>query len=147
VVALFRGFLLAVASVIPEKATVGTLLGFATFLIVPILSVVAMVTLVGFPIGLIAALLFLVTLYVAKLPVAAWAGGRLLALAGRPNASPYAAMSIGILLLYALFATPYLGWRFWLIATWLGVGALILSGLGYLHTREDPPGGTPDGER
>jgi cytoskeletal protein CcmA (bactofilin family) len=147
VVALFRGFLLAVASVIPEKATVGTLLGFATFLIVPILSVVAMVTLVGFPIGLIAALLFLVTLYVAKLPVAVWAGGRLLALAGRPNASPYAAMSIGILLLYALFATPYLGWLFWLIATWLGFGALILSGLGYLHTREDPPGGTPDGER
>ena len=136
VVALFRGFLLVVASAIPEKLTIGTLLGFATFLIVPILSVVAMVTLVGLPVGLGTALLFLVTLYVAKLPVAVWAGGRLLALAGRPDVSPYVAMPVGILLLYALFATPYIGWLIWFIATWLGLGALILSGLGYLHTRD-----------
>lgn len=144
-VALFRGFLLVVASSIPKKATVGTLLGFATFLIVPILSVVAMVTLVGLPVGLSMALLFLVTLYVAKLPVAVWAGGRLLGLAGRPDASPYAAMPIGILLLYALFATPYIGWLIWLIATWLGLGALVLSGLGYLQTREGPPDTMPVG--
>ena len=135
-IALFRGLLLLVTSAIAGKTTVGTLLGFAAFLIVPIMSTVAMVTLVGLPVGLTTALLFLVALYVAKIPVAVWAGGRLLALTGRPNASPYAAMLIGILLLYALFETPYVGWPIWLIATWLGLGAMILSSLGHLHTRD-----------
>ena len=71
----------------------------------------------------------------AKLPVAAWAGGRLLALAGRPVASPYAAMALGIVALYLLFAIPYLGRLVWLVATWLGLGAMVLSGREYLQAR------------
>ena len=53
-----------------------------------------MVTLVGLPIGLAAALLFGLALYAAKLPVAVWIGNRLLGLAERPGASPYAATAL-----------------------------------------------------
>ena len=78
-------------------------------------------------------LLFGVALYVAKLPIAVWAGGRLLALAGRPDASSYAAMAVGILVLYLLFAIPWIGWLMWLAAAWLGFGAMVLAGRRYLQ--------------
>ncbi len=131
-VALFRRGVQHLVTAIAGETTVGTLLGFAAFLIVPAAAGVALVTLVGIPVGVVAVLLFGVALYAAKLPIAVWAGGHLLALAGRPQASPYAAMAIGIPVLYALFAIPYLGWLIWLIATWLGLGAMVLSGRGYL---------------
>ncbi len=135
-IALFRGALLLVASAIPEKATVGSLLGFAAFLIIPIASVVAMATLIGLPVGLATFILYWVILYVAKIPVAVWAGGRLLSMAGRPDVSPYLALLIGVVLLYLLFQTPYVGWLIWFVATWLGLGTMVLTGFGYLQTRE-----------
>lgn len=135
-VALFRSRIQGLVSAIAGETTVGALLGFVAFLIVPAAAVIAMVTLVGLPIGLAVVLLFLVVLYVAKLPIAVWAGGRLLALAGRPGASPYSAMAIGVVALYVLFAIPYLGGLLWLVATWLGLGSMVLAGRGYLRARE-----------
>ena len=64
--------------------------GFTAFLLVPVAAVIAMVTLIGLPIGFAAALLFALALYAAKLPIAVWIGDRLLGLTGRPGASPYA---------------------------------------------------------
>ena len=135
-VALFRGAMQHLVSAIAGETTVGALLGFVAFLIVPAASVVTMVTVVGLPIGVSALFLFLVTLYLAKLPVAVWTGEQLLALAGRSGASPYVTMAVGVVALYVLFAIPYLGWLFWLAATWLGLGAIVLSGRGYLRARE-----------
>ena len=131
-VALCRRFVQQFVAAIAEQTTLGVLLGFGAFLIVPVAAVVVMVTVVGLPVGLIVMLLFGMALYVAKLPIAAWAGGRLLALAGRPDASPYAAMAAGVVTLYLLFATPWVGWLFWLAATWLGLGAMVLSCRRYL---------------
>ena len=135
IVALFRRLVPSLISAVEGQAVIGTLLGFGAVLAVPAAAVVAMITLVGLPVGVTAILLFVVALYIAKLPVAAWAGARVLALAGRPNASPYAAMAVGILLLYALFTIPYLGGLIYLIATWLGLGTMILAGRQYLQTR------------
>jgi cytoskeletal protein CcmA (bactofilin family) len=134
-VAVFRGLVPHLGTVLAGNTTVGALLGFAAFLVVPAGSVVAMVTIVGIPVGIAVVCLFVVALYAAKLPVAAWAGGRLLALAGRPVASPYAAMALGIVALYLAFAIPYLGRLVWLVATWLGLGAMVLSGREYLQAR------------
>ncbi len=131
-VALFRPLVQQLASAIAGETTLGALLGFGAFLIVPVGAAVVMMTLVGLPVGIIAVLLFTVALYVAKLPIAAWAGDQLLARAGRPEASPYAAMAVGILALYLLFEIPWLGGLFWLAATWLGLGAMVLSGRRYL---------------
>ncbi len=135
IVALFRRVVPSLVAAVEGQAVIGTLLGFAAFLVVPAGAVVAMVTLVGLPVGVVAVLLYVVALYLAKLPIAAWAGGRVLALAGRPNASPYVTMTVGILVLYTLFAIPYLGGLLWLVATWLGLGAMVLAGRQYLQTR------------
>ena len=135
VVALFRGVVQRLVVSIAEETTLGALLGFATFLVVPVAAGIAMVTLVGLPIGIAGGLLFGLALYGAKLPIAVWLGDRLLGYAGRPGASPYAAMALGIPLLYLLFAIPYVGGLFWLAATWLGLGAMVVSGHRYLDLR------------
>ena len=118
-----------------EETTLSALLGFSAFLLVPVAAGIAMATLVGLPIGIGVLLLFGLALYTAKLPIAVWVGDRLLGLAGRPGASPYAALALGVLLLYLLFAIPYVGWLFWLAATWLGLGAMVVSARRYLDLR------------
>ena len=135
VVAALRGVVERLVASIAEETTLGALLGFTAFLLIPVAAVIAIVTLVGLPIGVAAVLLFGLALYAAKLPIAVWIGGRLLGLAGRPGASPYAAMAVGILLLYLLFAIPFVGWLFWLAATWLGLGAMVVAGRRYLDSR------------
>ena len=135
VVALFRRVLQRLVASIAEETTLSALLGFAAFLLVPVAAGVAVVTLVGLPIGIAAVLLFGLALYAAKLSIAVWIGDRLLGLAGRPGASPYAAMALGVLALYLLFAIPYVGWLFWLAATWLGLGSMVVAGRRYLDLR------------
>ena len=135
VVALFRSVVQRLVASIAEETTLGALLGFTAFLLVPVAAGIAMVTLVGLPVGVAAVLLFGLALYAAKLPIAVWIGDRLLGLAGRPGASPYAAMAIGVVLLYVVFAIPFVGWLFWLAATWLGLGAMVVSGRRYLDSR------------
>ena len=125
-VALFRRVIPRAVSAIAENTTVGALLGFAAFLMVPAGAIIIMITVIGVPVGVLSILLFLVALYVAKLPIAAWAGGQLLARAGMAEASPYLAMALGVVVLYVLFALPYVGWLIWLGATWLGLGAMVL---------------------
>ena len=136
-VALFRRLVQRLVSTIAEETTLGALLGFGAFLIAPVGAVVVMITVVGLPIGIIAVLLFGVALYVAKLPVAVWTGEQLLARAGHAHASPYAALAVGILAFYLLFEIPWLGWLFWLAATWLGLGAMILFGRRYLSAEAE----------
>ncbi len=131
-VALFRRLVGQLAAVVAGEPTLGALLGFGAFLIVPIGAVVVMATGIGLPVGIIAVLLFGVAVYVAKLPIAVWAGGQLLTRAGRTDPSPYAAVAVGILALYPLFAIPWLGGLFWFVATCLGLGAMVLSGRRYL---------------
>ncbi len=135
VVALFRGVVRQLAGSAAEQTTLSALLGFAAFLLVPAAAGFAMLTLVGLPLGLATVLLFGVALYAAKLPVAAWIGDRLLSRAGRAGASPYAAMALGVPLLYLLFAIPYVGWLFWLGAAWLGLGAMVVTGRRHLEAR------------
>lgn len=134
-VAALRGVVERLVASIAEEITLGALLGFTAFLLIPVAAVIAIVTLIGLPIGVAAVLLFGLALYAAKLPIAVWIGGLLLGLAGRPGASPYAAMAIGIILLYLLFAIPFVGWLFWLAATWLGLGAMVVAGRRHLDSR------------
>lgn len=134
-VALFRRVVQRQVASLAEETTLSALLGFAAFLLIPVVAVFAMVTLVGLPIGMAAILLFGLALYTAKLPIAVWLGDRLLGLAGRPGASPYLAMALGVPLLYLLFAIPFIGWLFWLAATWLGLGAMVVSCRRYLDVR------------
>lgn len=117
------------------ETTLGALPGFATFLVVPVAAGIHIVTLVGLRIGIAGVLLFGLALYGAKLPTAVWLGGRLLGCAGRADASPHKAMALGILLLNLLFAASSAGVLLWLVAAWLGLGAMVVSGCRHLNLR------------
>jgi len=118
---------------IDNEALVGGLVGFATFLLVPAACFVALLLL---PLGLVGFILFLVALYLAKLPVALWIGSRLLRLAGRSDPSPYLAIVLGVLLLYLAFELPYVGLLLKLVTTFLGLGTIVLAARARIQSRQ-----------
>ena len=126
-VALLRPAVPAVTETVERDALVAGLIGFGIALIVPAAALILMGLVIALPLGLITLGLYLIVMYLAKLPVAIWLGQRLLRLVGRADPSPYAGLVIGTIVLYALFSVPYLRWPAWLAAAFLGLGATILA--------------------
>jgi cytoskeletal protein CcmA (bactofilin family) len=126
-VALFRRVFPPMTGAIGGEPMIGALIGFGAFLVVPAASLLAIVLIVSLPLGLVSLLLFLIALYLAQMPVAAWLGGRLLSLLGSAAPSPYLAIVLGLLVLHLVFLVPYLGTLLKLAAIWLGLGAMILA--------------------
>jgi hypothetical protein len=122
----------------------GGSLGFgalAFLLIIPI-CVVLLITIIGIPLAILAALAFGVALYLAKIFVSL-SVGRLIAARTDWTPNPYADFFIGLILLTVLELIPYIGWLVRLIIVLLGVGGLILSfsrrnGRGKALTEERP---------
>jgi cytoskeletal protein CcmA (bactofilin family) len=135
-VALFRRMVPAVNRTIGSETMMGTLVGFGAFLIVPAASLLA---LLFPPLGLMGLAIFLVALYMAKMPVAVWIGSRLLSPFGGGAPSPYLAIVLGVLILRLLFLIPYVGWLVWLVAIWLGLGAMILATRSHLQQHPAQP--------
>lgn len=132
--AIFRRAVGPVTAPVGNDTMLGTLIGFGVFLVVPMASFLAMVLLISLPLGFLLMLIFLVALYLAKMPVAIWVGEKILGLAGQPSPSPFLALPVGILVLYLLFEIPFmLGSLLWLVTTFLGLGAMILAARGYLN--------------
>jgi len=134
-VAIFSRLLPTMAATITKDPLIGLLVGFGAFLVVPAASFVALVFL---PLGITGLLLYLIALYLAKIPVATWLGDRLLSLSGR-KPSPYLSVVVGVVLLQLLFLVPYLGTLAWLVTFWLGLGAMILATRNRLHPQQPTP--------
>ena len=83
--------------------------GFITVIVVPMATVLVCVLIVTIPFAALALFLYVVALYVAKLPVAIWLGQRILRWGGRPPPSPFWGLLLGAPILYLVFETPYLG--------------------------------------
>ncbi|MDP8943131.1 MAG: polymer-forming cytoskeletal protein [Actinomycetota bacterium] len=98
-------------------------LGVALFIGLPILAVLALVTVVGIPLG-VALLLVLLPLYWIGYASSAWLLGRRLV---RPPRHPALAFLAGLAILRLLALVPFLGGLVWLAATVLGLGALFLT--------------------
>ncbi len=97
---------------------------------VPFLAVLALVTVVGIPLGL--ALLFLVLplLWLLGYLVAGTRLGRaLFELAGRrpPSGHPYVAATLGLIVLQIVVLVPFVGWAIGALAGIWGSGALVIT--------------------
>jgi cytoskeletal protein CcmA (bactofilin family) len=137
--AIFRRTAPALVAPVAGEPLVGFVVGFFAFLVVPAASFLAMLLVIPLPLGVIALTLFLIALYLAKLPVALWLGQRLLRLVGLGVPSPYASLVLGLVLLYAVFALPCLGWLVWFTASLLGLGAMILAARSRLQAKSASP--------
>jgi cytoskeletal protein CcmA (bactofilin family) len=101
-------------------------IGFLTFVVVPVAGLLACVLIVTIPLVFIAAVIFGLLVYLAKVPVATWIGGWIMARIGRPARSPYSAFLSGIGVLYLAFLVPYLGKLVWWGSLFVGLGAIVL---------------------
>jgi cytoskeletal protein CcmA (bactofilin family) len=125
--------------------------GFITAIVVPVASLILCVLIITIPLVLIAILVFLILLYLARIPVAIWLGDLILRRVGRSGASPYLALTVGIPVLYLLFAIPFLGKIACFATVFIGFGAMVLCAweahqarprAGSTSPASPPPGGT-----
>jgi cytoskeletal protein CcmA (bactofilin family) len=103
----------------------GPSIGWGALLVfgLPLLAVVALVTLIGIPLGA-GLLLALVPIYAVGYVAGAWLLGRRIL---RPAASRYVAFLVGWAILRVVALIPIVGGLGWLAATVFGLGALIVA--------------------
>jgi cytoskeletal protein CcmA (bactofilin family) len=118
-------------------------IGFITAVVVPVAGALACILIVTIPLVFIAMLFFGLLVYLAKVPVAIWAGSWILQRLGRPIGSPYLSLVIGIPVLYVLFVIPYIGTLIWFACLFVGLGAIVLYISDERQQRRSPGGAAP----
>jgi cytoskeletal protein CcmA (bactofilin family) len=103
-------------------------IGLGTGLVLPIAAVILVVIslLVATPLAVIVWVLVAVGFYLGKLPVGLWIGDRLLRRGASDRPRPLALL-LGVGLLYLVFLVPYLGTFVWFVASFVGLGAIVLA--------------------
>jgi hypothetical protein len=106
------------------KATTGraALVGLLTFILIPIVGVIALITVVGIPLG-VGLLFAMLPIYGLAYTTSAFIVGRLVSKQG----GRIVAFIIGLVILRVLALVPFLGGLVWFLATILGLGALFVS--------------------
>jgi hypothetical protein len=98
------------------------LVGFVTSIVVPMLLIALLFTVVGISFALLAGLAWLLLVIVSS-HVAAYLLGHFV-LSGSRNA--ILVMLIGAAILFLVYLLPVIGFLVWLVASWFGLGALLL---------------------
>jgi hypothetical protein len=94
--------------------------GLLILIAMPLISVLAAMTIIGLPVAIILLLLWAILLYAARLVVGYWLGRRLWPKA-QNNLWPFL---VGVTILFIATVVPFIGWLISAIATWWGVGAI-----------------------
>ncbi len=114
-------------------------IGIATFFAVPLLAIIAAITIVGLAVGIGSLLLWCIALYSAQVFVGAWLGEALMGPAARAGVL-IGRLAIGLLVLRILTALPYIGDLLELFVIFWGMGALAVA----LYKRTRPLPGALD---
>ncbi len=88
----------------------------------PIAVILAIITVFGIPLALIAFSLWLMLIFFSKIIVALALGDYIFKLGKKEKVSWYLKAFSGIVLAWLLFSLPYIGWLFSLVATLVGMG-------------------------
>ena len=115
----------AAAATETVRGSTGAAIGFGlvVFIGLPVVAVLALVTLVGIPLGL-GILLALVPVYAVGYVTSVWLLGRRIV---KPPTSPYLAFLLGWAILRALALVPALGGLLWFLGSVFGLGVLVVS--------------------
>ncbi|MEW6681360.1 MAG: hypothetical protein AB1451_00345 [Nitrospirota bacterium] len=101
-------------------------IGFIAFVVTPVAAVILLITVLAAPLGLMAAALFVLAIYVARVFVMIWAGAALFAWMGKPVREVWA-LVIGLVVYTIVTAIPFLGWIVAWGVTLFGLGAALLA--------------------
>jgi hypothetical protein len=113
----------AVARAAKARTGRAALVGLLTFFVIPIAGFIALITVVGIPLGA-GLLLAVLPLYALAYTAGAFAIGRRV----REKGGRIVTFLIGLAILRVLALVPFLGGLVWFLATILGLGALIVAG-------------------
>ncbi|NJN68997.1 MAG: hypothetical protein HC801_00860 [Nitrospira sp.] len=123
---IYPAFTPRVASMIQEKPWavlgVGGLLLFG----VPLLILLCMVSVLGIPIGLMLAAMYVVTLYLGRVFVVLWVGQRLLRLVSGSSSAAWAFVT-GLVTYFILSLVPVVGALLTLATIAAGLGAILMT--------------------
>lgn len=109
----------------PVQALVATGAGLVAVVAMPVIAVLVAVTLIGLPVAIIALMLWLAGLYVAKILVAHVIGARLLEAAGRRRGF-VVTLAVGLLAVIVVVNLPFIGGLISFLLTICGFGLLVL---------------------
>ena len=108
---------------ISEKAWKSILIGFLVMIIFPISFIVLLITVIGIPVAFILAALYGIYIYLSKIFVIYWLGGKIL----NKSKSKYLSFTVASLIYMILLIVPPISGVVRLITTLLGFGAVLLS--------------------
>jgi cytoskeletal protein CcmA (bactofilin family) len=120
--ALFPKAADAVARTAKARTGRAMLIGLLTFFLIPIAGIIALITIVGLPLGA-GLLLAMLPLYGLAYTASAFVVGRLVSKQG----ARIVAFIVGLAILRVLALVPFLGGLVWFLATILGLGALLVA--------------------
>ncbi|GAB6086356.1 bactofilin family protein [Alkaliphilus crotonatoxidans] len=115
---LFQGPAGRSAAFLNEKPLLALGIGLVLLVMVPVISFLLLISIIGIPIAILAMALYGILIYLAKIPVELWLGKKIL----RQDDRPYLSFIIGSLLIASLRFIPYLGWLITLGIIGLGIG-------------------------
>jgi cytoskeletal protein CcmA (bactofilin family) len=125
-VALSRTWPGRVAATMKTRPSGSALTGVIVLVFTPMVAGVLAVTLVGIPLALVLLSLYVAGLLLAIVMVAYRVGTWVLDRIGRPQASPWARMALGVFIVSLALSIPFAGALLAIVALIAGTGALVL---------------------
>jgi cytoskeletal protein CcmA (bactofilin family) len=120
---LFKNKIKEIKNIIIKKNYKTMGYGAIILFLTPIIILLLLTTIIGLPIALISLALWLILLFLSRVVVALAVGDYFFKLIKKEEISLYIKIISGIIISWALFAIPYIGWIFSLIAILLGMGS------------------------
>ncbi len=100
--------------------------GFLAFIVVPVAAVVSCILIVTIPLAAAVLLLYVLAVFLARVPVGVVAGRFILTRLGRPAPSVNMSYTVGIVALYVVFAIPVIRVIAGFACVFLGLGAMVM---------------------
>lgn len=114
-------------------------IGLVAAIVIPIASVIALITLIGAPLGLVGLTAYAILLYASGLFVSLALGEAILAKFAHPKPPGLLALILGAAILGVIYAIPWIAWFAKITAILTGLGAFCLSVRGIYANRAAQP--------
>lgn len=124
------------ADIVSRKFWTSLLVGFVTLVMVPIFSIIIMITVIGIPVGFLILVVYGVAFYMSKLFIAL-AIGKYIKKVFNWKINIMWVFTLGLLAYYLVGIIPVIGWLAKTLVTLVGVGAIVLQGKNYFILLKD----------
>jgi cytoskeletal protein CcmA (bactofilin family) len=128
-IALFKKQMIALKETVARSFLKTLGVGLLAFIVIPIMALLFAVVIVGLPLTLVLTAFYVVALFLSCNFTGLPAGESVLRLFKKEETvSPYAAMTVGVILIQLLETVPHFGMLVVFATAWIGLGSIILGG-------------------